>query len=161
MDRGYDLCSPEGRVRLPGGDSGRLLPQGGGVVRRPNLAIQASAQCVTKGDCESTTAAWAHSPFRPGCAVRLRSLHPGASRSPDDAEHKSARESVRQRQLRKLYEDTQTGGDICQRLPRSETPSRERREIHRALLQSMPFTFSSRLPPTRRVRRRIKTATLE
>jgi|SRR5580692_11686293 hypothetical protein len=50
-------------------------------------------------------------------------------------------------------------GDYRQRLPRFGTPGRERREIHRALLQSMPFTFSSRLPPTGRVRRRIRTAT--
>src|SRR6267154_2383505 len=90
---------------------------------------------------------------------RLRMLHPGASGSPDDAKHESARESVRQRQLRELYEDTETGGDIRQRLPRFGTPDRERREIHRTLLQSMPFAFSARLPPTGRVRRRIRTAT--
>ena len=89
----------------------------------------------------------------------MRRLHPGASGSPDDAKHESARESVRQRQLRELYEDTETGGDIRQRLPRFGTPDRERREIHRTLLQSMPFAFSARLPPTGRVRRRIRTAT--
>ncbi len=66
---------------------------------------------------------------------------------------------LRQRQLRELYEDTETGGDIRQRLPRFGTPDRERREIHRTLLQSMPFAFSARLPPTGRVRRRIRTAT--
>src|SRR5438445_3241628 len=78
MDRGYNLCSTEGRVRLLGGGPRCLLPQGGGVVRR---------------------------------------------------------------------------------LPRFGTPDRERREIHRTLLQSMPFAFSARLPPTGRVRRRIRTAT--
>jgi transposase InsO family protein len=35
-------------------------------------------------------------PFRPRCTIRLRRLHPGASGSPDDAKHESARESVRQ-----------------------------------------------------------------
>ena len=33
------LCSTEGRVRLLGGGPRCLLPQGGGVVRRPNLAV--------------------------------------------------------------------------------------------------------------------------
>src|SRR5712691_11323011 len=145
MDRGFDLRSLEGRVCLFGGGARRLLPQGGGVVTRSNLAVQTSAQRINKGDCESTTSSWTCSPFRPRRAIRLRRLHPGASGSPDDAKHEPARESLRQRQLRELYEDTETGGDIRQRLPRFGTPDRERREIHRTLLQSMPFAFSARL----------------
>src|SRR5882724_1455690 len=100
-----------------------------------------------------------HSHHRGQLVALTQGLHPGASGSPDDAKHESARESVRQRQLRELYEDTETGGDIRQRLPRFGTPDRERREIHRTLLQSMPFAFSAGLPPTGRVRRRIRTAT--
>ena len=37
MDREYNRRSTEGRVRLLGGGPRCLLPQGGGVVRRPNL----------------------------------------------------------------------------------------------------------------------------
>ena len=33
QDRGYNLCSTEGRVRLLGGGPRCLLPQGGGMVR--------------------------------------------------------------------------------------------------------------------------------
>lgn len=41
MDRGYDVRSPEERVRLFGGGPRRLLPQGGGVVARPNPILTA------------------------------------------------------------------------------------------------------------------------
>jgi len=51
--------------------------------------------------------------FRPWCAVRVRRLRPDLATAPDDSEHEPTGESLRQRQLRELYEDAQTGGDLC------------------------------------------------
>jgi len=56
----------------------------------------------------------------------------------------------------KLYENPKARGDLHQRISRLRTSGREPRGIHRKLLQSMPFTFSIRLPSTRRVRTTIR-----
>ncbi len=46
-------------------------------------------------------------------------LYPGrASETRYGPEHEPTGQSIRQRQLRELHEDSQTGGDLCQRVPR-------------------------------------------
>jgi len=159
MVRGYDLCSTEGRVRylavILDAFSRKVVEWSVDRTLQSKLPLNALQKAIANR--QPPPGSFTHS--EPGCAVRLRSLHPGASGSPDNAEHESARESVRQRQLRKLYEDTQTGGDIRQRLPRSETPSRERREFIEHYYNRCRLHSALGLPPTRRVRRRIKTAT--
>jgi len=47
--------------------------------------------------------------------------------------------------LRELHEDSQTRGNLRQRIPRSGSPAREPRSVHRDLLQSRTAPFGARL----------------
>ena len=80
------------------------------------LASRLADRGAGAGHRPTTAAARSGASFRPWCAVRLRRLRPGLAKAPDDPEHESAGEPVRQRQLRKLYEDAETGRNLRERL---------------------------------------------
>jgi transposase InsO family protein len=69
----------------------------------------------------------------------------GASHDP---EHESAGESLRQRELRKLREDVEARGDLCERLSNVRTPCNEHRTVPRGVLQSVSLTLGAGLPAT-------------
>jgi putative transposase len=54
----------------------------------------------------------------------------------------------RQCELRKLREDPQAGGDLCERLSNVRTPRHKHRGVHRRVLQSVSLTLGARIPAT-------------
>jgi transposase InsO family protein len=89
--------------------------------------------------------------FRSRRAVRFGRLCGSASKKSNDSEHESASQSLRQRELRELHKNAQTGGSVRHRVSRSGTSARKHRRIHRSILQSLPATLSTRLPIAGRV----------
>jgi hypothetical protein len=83
------------------------------------LTSQAGDSGVARGHRKTATTARYDSPLGSRCAVCLGRLcnHPGAA--PDDSEHESAGEPVRQRQLRELHEDAEAGRNLRERVRKS------------------------------------------
>jgi transposase InsO family protein len=84
--------------------------------------------------------------------IRLRRLRRGAAKTRHDSKHEPAGESVRQRELRELHQDSQARGNLRERVPRSGSSPRKHSGVHRQLLQSRAAPFSARLPAARGVR---------
>lgn len=57
--------------------------------------------------------------FRPWRPVRIRCLRCCATETRHDPQHESARESLRQRKLREFHENSEAGGNLCERIPRT------------------------------------------
>ena len=70
------------------------------------------------------------SPFRPGRAIRVGRLRADAAQAPADSQHEPPGESLRQRQLRELYENAEAGRDLRQPVPGSRPPADEHRGVH-------------------------------
>jgi transposase InsO family protein len=81
-----------------------------------------------------------------------RRLCRGAAKTRHDSKYESAGESIRQRQLRELHQDSQARGNLRERVPRPGSSPRKHCGVHRQLLQSRAAPFSARLPAARGVR---------
>ena len=89
-----------------------------------------------------------------GHSVCLGGLRGAASSVPDDSEHEPASESLRQRQLRKLSENPQAGGDLRQHISGSRAFAHEHGGLHRPVLQSHPTALGIGLSAAGGVRAR-------
>jgi HTH-like domain len=94
----------------------RVLTQGGGMGAGPHAGGPVADRSAGTGYRQATTSAGSGASFGSRGAVRVRRLRPGLATAPDDPQYESLGEPVRQRQLRKLSEDAQTGRDLCPRL---------------------------------------------
>src|SRR5262244_881068 len=65
--------------------------------------------------------------FRSRCAVRLGRVRGACPGARHDSEYESAGEPLRQRELRKLCEDPQAGGDLCEYVSNVRTPRHKHR----------------------------------
>lgn len=93
------------RVRLSGRDPGRLLTLSGGLH-----AGQPLGDCgAGTDDCSSSAIARPSTSLRPRRAVRLSGLRSHPEAAWDRGEHEPAGESLRQRELRELLHDPETG----------------------------------------------------
>ena len=69
-----------------------------------------------------------------------------ARRARHRAQHEPSRQSLRQRPMRKLHENPQTGGDLHPPLSRPGRSGGPHRAVYRALLQSQTAALGARLP---------------
>ena len=96
------------------------------------LAARLPIAALEKAIAERQAAARPGASLRSRRAVCLRRLRADPAEAQHDPEHEPAGESIRQRQLRELHEDSQAGGDLRQRVSRSRSPARQHRGVHRA-----------------------------
>jgi hypothetical protein len=85
-------------------------------------------------------------PLRPGRAVRRARVRQPAAGKWHRPQHEPTRQPLRQRPLRELHENSQTGGDLHPAVPRPRRSSSPPRRVHRAVLQSLPPALGSELP---------------
>jgi HTH-like domain len=139
----------------------RVLAQGGGMGAGSVVGEPADDLGARAGDRQAAAAARVSASFRSWRAVRLGRVREAPAGASHDSEHESASEPLRQRELRKLCEDTQARGNLCERLSNVRTPRHEHRTVHRAVLQSVSLTLGARLPATGGVRTRVGVRPLE
>jgi len=75
----------------------------------------------------------------------------GSRKAWDDSEHEPPSKSVRQCELRKLYENFEAGGNLCESVQRLRTPAHQYRRIHRKILQSAAIALCVGLLFSRRI----------
>jgi len=147
----HHLHSTENRVRLLGGDPRPIFPQGGGLVAGADPGQLLGRGRIARGDRKAKTSARTRPSFRSGCAICQRGICGSSGKAGDDCKYEPSGKSVRQCKLRKLYEDFETGGNLCKPVPRLRTPAHPYRRIHRKLLQSAALALCVGLPFSRRI----------
>jgi len=112
-----------------------------------HLATAALEQAI-----RSTTSSRGPSPsLRSWRAIRQCRICGGSRKAWDDSEHEPPSKSVRQCELRKLYENFKAGGNLCESVQRLRTPAHQYRRIHRKILQSAAIALSVGLLFSRRI----------
>src|ERR1700681_2162064 len=91
---GYHLYPFEEGVCLPGGGSGHVLSQGGGMGSGSHAGGPIADRSSEAGHRATTAAAGSGASFRPWCAVRVRRLHPDFATAPDDSQHEPTGEPL-------------------------------------------------------------------
>jgi hypothetical protein len=105
-------------------------------------------QTLATRDQHPSAAAGRGASLRSRGTVCVQCLCAGAPRVPDDPEHESAGQPVRQRQLRGFYQDAQTRGDFRQPVSGSWASAQEHGALYRAVLSSHPAAFRTGLSST-------------
>ena len=73
-------------------------------------------------------------------------LCPAARGTRHRAQHEPGRQSLRQRKMRELHQDPQTGGDPHPAISRPRRPRSPHRRVHRQVLQSQAAALGAGLP---------------
>jgi hypothetical protein len=133
-------------------------PAGGGLGAGPIAACAFGHRSVAT----SFTAAAAGS--GPGASLRSRNpiCVPRVRQRPGGARHRSQHESpwqsLRQWQVRKLYQNSQAGGNLYSRVSRPGRSGNSRRPLSGAVLQSPTLTLGVELPLPSAVRAKLPAA---
>lgn len=89
---------------------------------------------------------------RPGPSLRSRraicfgGIYRHAAQPRHVAQHEPSGQPLRQRRLRELHEDLETGGDLRPHVSRHRRSARPHRGVHRSVLQSSAASLRPRLP---------------
>ena len=96
MGSGHNLHPIAVGICVLGGDSRRLFPESGGLGARQDVGGAFSTGSAQQSSGREETRARLGAPFRSRAAVRVQRVCKRAQGAPDDPEHESAGESVRQ-----------------------------------------------------------------
>ena len=116
------------------------------------LAVRLALAALNKALVERKPGPGLGAPFRSRAAVRVQRVCKRAQGAPDDPQHESAGESIRQCELRELHENLETRRNLRKPIRRPWAHACEHRRIHRAVLQSAAAALGIGLPSSGRIR---------
>jgi hypothetical protein len=116
-----------------------------------SLEQRLGAESTGEGDHGTAAAAGTGPSLGSRFAVRVPGVCGAAGKAPDGGEHEPAGKSLRQRALRAVHADAETGRNLCQRLSRHGASAGQPERVHRALLQQETATLSAGLSLAGRV----------
>src|SRR6266436_3929808 len=103
------------------------------------------------GDQETAASPRGGSSLRSRSAICQRRIRGFAREAWNDSEYESASEPLRQRQLGKLHQDFEAGGNLRERIRGLRAFACEPRTVHRAVLQSAAVALGAGLQLSGRV----------
>jgi hypothetical protein len=111
-----------------------MFSQGGGLVPGTQPSQRLGHSRVGASNRSTTTSRGPGPSLRSWRAIRQRGICRGSRKAWDDSEHGPPGKSVRQCKLRKLPENVETGGNLCEPVQRLRTLAQQCRRIHRKIL---------------------------
>ena len=122
--------------------SRRVLAQVAGRA----AGCRAGYRRAASGHRPAPTRAGPDASLRPRRAVRLGRLRQPAAGTWHPAQHEPGRKPLRQRKMRELHEDPETGGDLHPQVSRPRRSGGTYRRVLRAVLQSQTAALGARIP---------------